>query len=367
MRFEKFILVSTLAIIMSSCGGKTEAGGDTAPQKYETAVLSQGDATMEMTFPVTIKGQQDIEIRPRIDGFIEAIYVDEGSVVRKGQTLFKINSPAAIQGLATAQASIRSAQAQVSTAKSNADRLRPLAEKAIISQVQFDQAEYAYQSALAGLGQAQAALTNAQSTLSWTNVTSPSDGVVGTIPSREGSLVNPANILTSVANTSSVYAYFSLNEKQLTEFLNETEGKTQAEKIKNMPPVTLILADGSQYGEIGKIETISGVINVSTGSVNFRAEFSNKNGLLRSGTSGKITIPRTVHNVIVIPQEATIEQQDKRLVYKVQGDSVVQKTVLGTFLPDGKSFAVTEGLTNGEKIVTKGIGSLTQGKKIIAN
>jgi membrane fusion protein (multidrug efflux system) len=179
-----------------------------------------------------------------------------------------------------------------------------------------------------------------------------------------GSLVSSSNVLTTVANTSNVFAYFSLNEKELINFFNTLEGNTQAEKIKNSPAVTLILADGTTYAEKGKIETVTGSINITTGSASFRAEFPNKEGFLRSGTSGKIIIPRTLENTIIVPQKATFERQNKTLIYKVEGDSVVEKTIAIIPTPDGKSYAVTDGLEQGDRIVTDGIATLNNGKKI---
>lgn len=356
--------LSLSILLLASCGGKQDTNTQSAPEAYETAVLAEQSAQLEVSFPATIKGQEDIEIRPRIDGFIEGIYVDEGSVVRKGQVLFRINSPSAQQELTTARAAVNSAQAQVNTAKLNVDRYRPLAAEGIISNVQLETAQNSYETALAALAQAKASVANAQAKVSWTEVSSPVDGIVGSIPYRIGSLVDKANVLTTVANTNNVFAYFSLNEKDLMSLLQSLEGKTQAEKIKNLPNVKLILADKSEYSEPGRIETISGVVNVSTGSVSFRAEFPNKQGMLRSGTSGRVVIPTSLENTLVIPQKATFSIQDKVLVFKVQGDSVVQTVIKATSMPGGKSYAITEGLKAGDRIVTSGVATLNNGKKI---
>lgn len=370
MNLKKLFLGIIIIISLYSCGNKANQAPQAPPlQQYPTEVLSPSTVALEAVYPVVIKGQEDIEIRPQVNGFIEAILIDEGSVVRKGQSLFKINSPQSIQNLAAAEASVTSAEATLNTAKLNVDRMRPLAEKKIISDVQLQTYENQYESAQATLAQAKATLAQAQAMIGWTNVTSPVDGVVGSIPYRQGSLVSSANLLTTVANTGSVYAYFSLNEKNLLELLDRYEGKTQAEKIKNMPPVTLTLADGTRYPETGKIETIAGVVNTTTGSANFRAAFPNKDGILRSGTSGKIAISREVDNVFKIPQKATFQQQDKILVYKVQssaekGDSVVQVILNVTPTPDGQSYAVMGGLQNGDRIVTDGVATLYHGKKI---
>jgi len=367
MKLTKIVCgASALILLTSSCGKQQTANQETV-QKYPVAVVNQQNVELLSVYPATVKGQEDIEIRPRIDGFIDAIYVDEGSAVKKGQALFKINSPQAEQALTTAQAQVKSAQAQVNTARVNVNRIRPLAEKGIVGNVQLETAEDSYQTAMAALAQAEGALKNAQATMSWTNVTSPVDGLIGEIPYRQGSLVNASNVLTTVANTRNVYAYFSLNEKELSNYLNTLEGNTQAEKIKNAPAVILRLADGTEYEHKGKIETITGSINTTTGSANFRAEFPNKDGELRSGTSGNISIPRHLDNVIVIPQKATFAQQNKTLVYKVQGDSVIQKTVEVLPTPDGKGYVVMNGLNPGDKIVSDGIVTLSHGKKIAIN
>ncbi len=353
-----------LVVFTTSCGNKGNVSEQMTAPEYPTTLISETNVELFSVYPATLKGQEDIEIRPRIDGFIDAIYVDEGSAVKKGQLLFKINSPQAEQAVTSAEASVKSAQAQVNTAIVNVNRIKPLAEKNIVGKVQLETAEDSYQSALASLAQAEASLKNARSTLSWTNVTSPVEGLIGDIPFRLGSLVNSANVLTTVANTNNVFAYFSLNEKELSSFLNNLEGETQAEKIKATPEITLALADGTVYPHKGKLETIAGIVNVTTGSANFRVEFPNKEGILRSGTSGKVSIPRVLNNVPVIPQKATFAQQDKVLVYKVEGDSVQQKVISVISTPDGKNYAVTAGLNNGDRIVIDGIATLNQGKKI---
>ncbi len=365
MKFLKIVCgASALMLFVSSCGSKKDSNEQVELQKYPATQVSEQNVELLSVYPATVKGQEDIEVRPRIDGFIDAIYVDEGAVVKKGQTLFRINSPQAEQSLTSAQASLKSAQAQVNTAKVNVSRIKPLAEKGIVGSVQLETAEDSYQSAMAGLAQAEAALKNAQATMGWTNVVSPVDGLVGAIPLRLGSLVNSSNVLTTVANTGNVYAYFSLNEKELSVFLDNLEGKSQSEKIKNAPEVVLTLADGTVYEQKGKIETITGSVNITTGSASFRAEFPNKEGQLRSGTSGKISVPRHMENVIVIPQKATFAQQDKVLVYQVQGDSVAQKAISVIPTPDGKNYVVLNGLNTGDKIVTDGIATLNHGKKI---
>ena len=347
------ILVGSIALLLciTSCKNKqTEANQADQVKAFPVSALVAQDIELKSSYPAVLKGQQDIDIKARVDGYIDAIYVDEGATVRKGQPLFKINSPSSVQ-------LIENAKANYNTAQLDVERIRPLAEKGIVSQVKLA----TYENVLAS---AKATLNQAKATLGWTTVTSPVNGVVGAINFRQGSLANNTTVLTTVSNTSNVVAYFSVNEKELLTLLKEYKGNNQAEKIKNMPAVKLLLADGTEYEETGHIETISGVVDATSGSVNFRALFPNKHGLLRSGSSAKVIIPSEYKGAIVIPQKATFAQQDKVLVFKFQGDSVIQKVVSVKTTPDGQSYVVTEGLSVGDKIVTDGIVTLTNGQKI---
>lgn len=363
MKVKHFLFVGCLLLTYSACT-KKNSNDEQATTAYPVMTITKQTAVLEEVYPATIRGQEDVEIKPRVEGYIDAIYVDEGSVVKKGQSLFKINSPESEQALASAQALVISAQAQVKTAQVDVDRIRPLAEKGIVSNTQLLTYENAYQTALASLKQAEATLRSAQATMSWTNVASPVDGVVGLVSYRIGSLVSKTDALTSVASTGNVFAYFSLNENELKHFLDKAEGISQSEKIKNLPSVKLLLSDGDLYTEQGKIHTISGIIDVSTGSANFRAEFPNKDGKLRSGASGSVIIPEYVNGAIIIPQKSVFAQQNKILVYKVQADSVKQTIVTVKEMPDGKNYQVTDGLVEGDKIVSDGLATLSEGKKI---
>ena len=365
MKLRNFIWGAIVLSVFASCSNKKEQGEEVRPE-YPTTVISKQNVTLESLYPANVKGQEDIEIRPRIDGYVEKIFVDEGSIVRKGQSLFKIDSPSAIQGKRTAEAAVVAAEAQVHTAQLNVDRIKPLADKGIVSVTQLDTYKNALESAKASLMQAKAQLTNAESTLSWTNVTSPVDGIVGNIPYRLGSLVNSQNVLTTVVNTKEVYVYFSVDETYLMNILNQLEGNTQAEKIKNFPAVKLKLKDGTIHPQEGKISTIGGQINITTGTAMLRADFPNAEKVLRSGFSGSVIIPTYLEDAVVIPQKATFSQQDKFLAWKVQGDSVVNTLIEVTSTPDGKDYVVTKGLDAGDKIVVEGIMSLKNGMKIAA-
>ena len=351
MNYSKFGITSIALLALLSCKQKPALNTAAAEAKvYSTAVLAKQDVEMQSVFPAVLKGEEDIDIKPRIEGFIEEVYVDEGAIVEKGQALFKITSPATVQAL-------ENAQANCNTAQTDLERMRPLAEKGIISSVRLK----TYENTLAS---ARATLQQAKTNAGYATVTSPVSGTVGSVPFRLGSLVTSTSVLTTVSNTKNIVAYFSMNEKDLLSFLRSWEGNTQAKKIKNMPAVKLQLADGSIYEEKGRIETISGVVDAVSGAVSIRAVFANPQALLRSGTSGKLIIPQTMKDVIVIPQKSTLQQQDKVLVYNVVGDSVVQRIIQVKATPDGISYAVTSGINVGEKIVTDGLATLKNGQKI---
>ena len=378
MKLRKIQIIALLftaatSTLYVSCGGdkKNAAGmaamGGQANQvlPYPVKVVTSQTAVLETDYPATIKGEEDIEIRPMVEGFIKTINVDEGSVVKKGQVLFTLDAPQYKQNVLNAEAAIKTAKAQVDNAVMDVTKITPLVEKGIVSKYQLESAQYALQTKRAALNQAQTALAIANTNLSYTVLTSPVNGIVGSIPYRLGSLVNSTTTLTTVANTSNVYVYFSLNEKQLLDFLKNTPGATQAEKIKKSEPVTLILADGTEYTEKGKIETINGIVNTSTGSANFRSSFPNPQGILRSGSTGSIRISTTVENALVIPQKATFEIQGQTFVFVVQKDNKVkQVTIKVTPTPDGQSFIVNSGLNENDKIVVNGIQNLKEGMEI---
>lgn len=350
--------------IATACNNKP---GDSVAQNpppaptYSVFKVVAKTATLQTDYPATLQGEQNIEIRPKIDGYVEQIYVDEGAVVKKGQLLFRINAPQYRQDVNTAAAAISSAEADVSAAELQVKKTKPLVEKNIISKYELESAEYTLQAHKAALAQAKATLANARINLGYTTVTSPVNGVVGTIPYKLGSLVSSTTTmpLTTVSNIGKVYAYFSLNEKQLLDFSRQYKGNTLDAKLKQLPPVTLLLADGSEYPEKGKVETIGGLINTETGSASFRATFPNPVRLLRSGGSAIVEIPVIVENAVVIPQKSTYELQGKRFVYLVNDSNKVISTEIEVMsVAAGQYFVVTKGLKAGDTIVYESTSSL---------
>lgn len=366
-------IILFLGVLLASCGGGNDdkaaqqAAAAAKPQAYPVFTIATQSTTLDTDYPAALEGIQDVDIRPKVDGFIEKIYVDEGAVVKKGQLLFKINAPQYEQQVRTAAAAISSAEANVNAAQLQVNKTKPLVDKGIISKYDLDAAQLTLQSRKAALAQAQAELVNAKVNLGYTLIASPVDGIVGSIPFKTGSLVSgsSAQPLTTVSNTSKVYAYFSLNEKQLLDFAKTYKGKNLTEQMKSIPAVSLILADGSVYAQNGKIESINGQINTSTGSASLRATFPNPTAILKSGASAIVRIPQHLDNVILIPQKSTTDLQGKKFVY-VLGDSakLISTPIEVMEIAKGKFYVVTKGLKVGDKVVLEGFQSLRDGAVI---
>ncbi len=360
-------------MLLFSCGSKDQKNNATGFQgigTYKVLTLQPRSATLNTDYPASIQGLQNIEIRPKVDGFIEKIYVDEGSIVKKGQLLFKIKAPQYEQEVRTAEAGIRTAEADVNMATLQVNKVKPLVEKDIISHYELETAQYTLQSKQAALAQAKASLVNAQVNLSYTTIESPVDGVIGSLPYKLGSLVTSATTdpLTTVYNTATVYAYFAMNEKQLLGFSRDSSNSSFRSKLSNIPKVTLVLSDGTFYEHTGKVVTVNGLINTTTGSANFRAAFINPRGLLRSGSSAAVRIPNVIKSAIIVPQNVTYELQDKRFVYVIDDKNKIKNVAItvmdGT---PGQFYIVTDGLKSGDRIIAEGANNLKDGTAIKPN
>lgn len=360
---SRIVLFAFCLTLLSSCGKKGfDMGG--AP---ECAVQTLQPATVNLTssYPATIKGKQDVEIRPQVSGFITKVCVDEGSMVRKGQVLFIIDPTQYEAAARSAKAAVATAEAAVSTQQITVDNKRALNKKNIISDYDLAMAENSLASAKAQLASAKAQLISAEQNLGFTNVKSPSDGIVNDIPYRLGSLVSPsiATPLTIVSDITEMYVYASLTEKELLELVRKDGSQSAA--VETYPEVQLQLSDGSTYDQKGKIETISGVINANTGAVSIRATFPNSNHLLRSGGMGNLIIPYHMENALVVPQKATTEIQNKKFVFLQQPDNTVKMneiTILN--IDNGQEYVVTSGLKQGDLIVIENVGTLKDGQTI---
>ena len=327
--------------------------------------ITISDKELQTTYSAAIRGRQDIDIYPQVSGTLTRLCVEEGQAVRKGQILFIIDQVPYIAALRTAEANVEAAKAAVATSRLTYDSKRELYAQKVVSEFDLKTSYNSLLSAKAQLAQAEAQQINAANNLSYTEVKSPADGVVGILPYRVGTLVSAGmpKPLTTVSDNSDMYIYFSMTENQMLELTRRYGSKDKA--LAEMPAVSLQLNDRSTYAQEGKIETISGVIDTSTGTVSLRAVFPNKEGLLTSGGSGNIIIPVKKENCIVIPQAATYEVQDKVFVYKVVDGKAQSAPVQVTRVNGGQEYIVENGLQAGDVIVVEGVGLLREGAPIV--
>ena len=357
MKKNKILLFAAATVLLASCGG---GGGRPSfgDNEYPVVTVGTSSTQMQTTYPATIKGVQDVQICPKVQGFITQINVKEGQTVGAGQVLFVLDNATYQAQVRQAQAAVNTAQAQCNTSKLSYENSQKLFENGVIGDFELQSAANSYEQAQASLSAAQASLSNAKEMLSFCYVKSPAAGVVGTLPYKIGTLVNTSTVLTTVSNNSSMEVYFSLTEK-------DALSMTQA-SLGEMPSVQLRLADGTIYNHEGKVTKMSGVIDAATGSVQIIALFPNPEKMLKSGGSGTIVIPRSNSDAIIIPQGCVSEVQDKKFIYLLGEDNKVKYSEIKVDPQnDGNSYIVTEGLKVGDKYVTNGITKLTDGMEIV--
>ena len=350
-------MFAAVAVTLVSCGG---GGGRPTfgDNEFPVTTVGTSNADMQSTFPAMIKGVQDVEIRPKVQGFLTQINVREGQTVSAGQILFVLDNETYQAQVRQAQAAVNTAQQQVNTAQLTYENSKMLHENKVIGDYELKTSENAFESAKAQLAQAKAAVASARAQLSFCFVKSPASGVVGTLPFKKGALVSASNTLTTVSNISSMEVYFSVTEKDAMAL--------SAAGLGSLPPVKLQLADGSIYAHEGKVIKMSGVIDQATGTVQLIATFTNPEKLLKSGGAGTIIIPRQATSAIIIPQSCVSEVQNKKFVYTLGKDNKVKYTEIKVDpQDDGNSFIVTDGLKAGDKYVTNGITKLNDGMEIV--
>lgn len=364
MKMKKSLFVTAVAVSLAACGG---GGGmpNFGNDEYPVETIGTNSASLQSTYPATIRGIQDVQVRPKVSGFITKVYVHEGQAVKAGQVLFAIDSETYRAAVRQAQAGVNTARAQLNTARLTYENNKKLFDKHVIGQFELATAQNSFTTAQASLAQAEASLASAKETLSWCLVKSPAAGVVGSLPYKAGALVSASSPdpLTTVSDVSTVEVFFSMSERDILG-LTKTAGSV-GEALKEMPSVKLLLADGTVYGHPGKVVKMSGVIDAATGAYSIIAHFANPERLLKSGGAGQIVIPRTNSNAIVIPQEATVSVQNKLFVYKVGKDNKVNYSEIKVDPQnDGNTYIVTSGLSVGDRIVVKGLTKLTDKMKI---
>lgn len=344
-----FSFIISAVLLTSSCadskGGQQGAQAQGA-QAFPVMEIPTRTLTGYTSYPTSIEGVVNSEVRAKVSGYVTDVLVDAGEKVKKGQLLFKLETES-LSGNAEA------AKANVNAAKVEVEKLKPLIEKNIISEVQLETAK-------AQLSQAEANYNSVAANIGYANIKSPVDGYVGNINFRNGALVSPSDPmpLTTVSQTDEVFAFFAMNEKDYISFIQEASGSDMREKIANFPQVKLMLANGNEYSEEGKIQTISGQVDPSTGTITFRAKFPNPNRILTNGNSGRIEIPKTYESVVVVPEASTFEQQGKVYVYKSQGDSIAIQTPITLIDRVENMIVVDSGIKAGDHIVAEGVGKL---------
>lgn len=362
MKIKSCILVAAVALALTSCGNKSHSGLP-SDDKFPVMTIGESSADMQTTYPATIKGIQDVEVRPKISGFITKVFVHEGQTVSAGQVLFTIDSETYVAAVRQAQAALNTAKAQLNTARLTYENNKKLFDQHIIGQYELSTAQNSYATAKASVAQAAASLISAKETLSWCTVKAPSAGVIGSLPYKVGALVNASTSLTTVSNISTMEVYFSMSEADILS-LSKTTGSAAA-AIKSFPAVKLQLADGTIYNQPGRVVKMTGVIDPSTGAYTLIAHFANPSKLLKSGGAGQIVIPRSDNNAIVIPQECTSQVQDKYFVYVLDNNNKAHYTEIKIDPENnGKTYVVTSGLKLGDRVITKGITKLSDGMKV---
>ena len=362
MKKNKFLLLAAVAVMFAPCGGQQGKMGD---NEFAVRTIQTQNTELQTSYPATIRGVQDVEIRPKISGFITKLCVKEGQSVKKGQLLFEIDNVTYQAAVRQAKAAVNSAEAQLNTSKLTYENNQKLFANNVIGTYELQSSKNSYENARAALAQAKASYVSAKQNLDFCYVTSPADGVVGDLPYRVGALVSSSSTepLTTVSDINTMQVYFAMTEKDMLE-MTKTKGGMHA-VISEYPAVKLQLADGTTYGHDGKVAAVSGVIDQATGSVSMRADFPNPEHLLKSGGSGYIVVPHVSNNAIVIPQDAVAQVQDRYFVYVVGKDNKVKYTNV-TVNPDndGKNYIIESGLKVGDRIVVKGITALKDGMQI---
>lgn len=354
-KFELFIGAALLLLLLFACDSKKNDTITTNSYPTTSPILIDTVSTNE--YVAEIQSLQNVEIRTKINGFIEKIHVDEGKPVKNGQLLFTLNSQTFQKDLLKAKAMLKSAIAEAKTAELDLQNVKLLASKNVVSKTELEKAQASYAAALARVEEHKANQESAAIQLSMTKIKAPFDGIINRIPFKIGSLVNEGTLLTSISNNNQVYAYFNVSEK---EYLQIKEQRTE----KNHDDITLLLANNKPHEYKGTIETIEGEFDQNTGNIAFRARFANPKLLLKHGSSGKIQISNTITNALIIPQKATFEIQDKQYVYILDKQNKVRSRNIEVQQRLQHLYILKSGLTEKDRVIYEGIQNLKEGDSI---
>jgi membrane fusion protein (multidrug efflux system) len=336
------------------------------PPSLPVLVLHNDSTTTTKEYTATLEGKINVEIRAQVDGYLDKIFIDEGAYVKKGQPLFKINDLTYQEQLNTTLATMHVAEANVNTSQIEIDKLTPLVKNNVVSDMQLKTAQSSYNSAKATVEQAKAAIASARINLNFTLIKAPVSGYIGRIPKRIGNLVSKSDTegMTTLSDIEQVYAYFSISESDFLYFNTHNKGNTMEEKIRQLRPVSLVLADGQVYPNKGKVDIVNGQFDKTTGAITLRATFPNPQKLLRSGNTGKIRMEEFMPSVMLVPISATVDQQDRIFVYALADSNKVKRQAITVAGKSGTHYIVSAGVKPGDKIVLTGTETLTEGSVI---
>jgi membrane fusion protein (multidrug efflux system) len=362
----KSIILALVALSLYGCSSAPQAPQAPPPPSLPVAAITSATQTTYQEYPASIEGTVNVEIRPQVSGILDKVFVDEGAFVNAGQPIFKINEQPYRAALNNALAALHAAEASQVNAQLEVEKLTPLVQNKVVSEYQLKTAKAAYQVATANIESAKANVSTAQINLGYTLIKATVSGYIGRLERKQGSLVGPqdATSLTQLSDVHEVHVYFALGEKDFVNFKEQYPGQTLTDKLKQLPSISLLLADGTEYAKQGKIDVIDGQFDKNTGAITVRASFANPQGLLRSGNTGKVRLSLEHKDALIVPESATIEMQDKVFVFTVGDSSKVKKQAITIVGKNGENYLVKEGVKAGDQIVLSGIDKLQEGMVI---
>jgi membrane fusion protein (multidrug efflux system) len=362
----KSIILALIALSLYGCSSAPQTQQAPPPPSLPVATIASGTETTYQEYPASIEGTVNVEIRPQVSGTLDKVFVDEGAFVNAGQPIFKINEQPYRAALNNALANLHSAEASQINAQLEIDKLTPLVQNKVVSEYQLKTAKAAYQVATANIESAKANVSTAQINVGYTLIKAPVSGYIGRLEKKQGSLVGPqdATSLTQLSDVHDVHVYFALGEKDFVNFKEQYPGQTLTDKLKQLPSVSLLLADGTEYTKQGKIDMIDGQFDKNTGAITVRATFANQQGLLRSGNTGKVRLSLEHKDALIIPESATVDMQDKVFVFTVGDSSKVKKVAISIVGKNGDNYLVKDGVKVGDQIVLSGVDKLQEGMVI---
>jgi membrane fusion protein (multidrug efflux system) len=360
------ILLGLIILFIYSCSSSPAAPPQPPPPTLPVATIVSGTDTTYQEYPASVEGTVNVEVRPQVSGTLDKVFVDEGAYVTAGQPIFKINEQPYRAALNNTVASLHGAESAAANAQLEVDKLTPLVQNKVVSEYQLKTAKAALDVAKANIEQAKANVSTAQINLGYTLIKAPVNGYIGRLLKKQGSLVGPtdAESLTQLSDVHDVHVYFSLSEKDFVSFKEQYPGETLKDKLKQLPSVSLLLADNTAYPKQGKVDMIDGQFDKTTGAITLRASFANPQGLLRSGNTGKVRLSLQHKDALIVPESATVDMQDKVFVFTVGDSSKVKKQAITIVGKNGNNYLVKDGVKVGDQIVLSGIDHLQEGMVI---